>query len=180
MPKKNEEGSSSFASRSFRRAADLSRWSSGVRAANAAVEAFQTEGQRQQRTKANMDFLDRLRTAEERDAAKGTRAAATSKATPSGLAPLAPGAAVPDQRVRPGEDTFREVDKARSEAKLVQREAAAKTRPKTRKLTTAELDLASELFWKSDKDASATIDRDDNLTLQKIITRMFQPWLLSV
>ena len=154
-------------SKSFKKAADLARWSSGHHAVSNAVEAFQTEGDRKQGRKSNEDFLKRLRSAEERDAANQQVPVAAARATTSSLPPLPPG-----MRKQPGGDTFREVHAAQREAKLAEREAAAKARGRTRKLSGAELELASELFWKSDADASATIDRDEwKVLMAEIATR---------
>ena len=128
----------------------------------------QTEGDRKQRRKSNEDFLKRLRSAEERDAANQQvpvrRCAGNDQQSPATAAWNAP--------KQPGGDTFREVHAAQREAKLAEREAAAKARGRTRKLSAAELELASELFWKSDADASATIDRDEwKVLMAEIATR---------
>ena len=79
--------------------------------------------------------------------------ATRAKLNDAGMKPLAPGASVPIHRVQPGDDTHREIAAVKREAALVQREAKAATRPKPRQLSAAELDLASELFWRHDADA---------------------------
>lgn len=140
-------------SKSFKQVASLAKWSSGAQSATNILNFMAAQGAKKKHTAGNEDFLTRLAGAEARDAAE---AAKLQKLEQPKSGPA-------------GDETMREIEQA--EAALRQREAKMLKYAQKRPLSGAELEAASELFWKHDNDANAVIDRDEWATLINEVAR---------
>ena len=132
--------------KSFTRAAELARWSSGTKQ-QASILEYLSKGH-----KANDAFLSKLAGAEQRDEVKRDEEKRKPVVGPA------------------GQDTQREIDEAR-EAALRAREVAAGKLTRQRRPSIKEIEAASELFWAHDSDANATIDKDEWAALIEDVAR---------
>ena len=162
----------------------LARWSSTQHKAADAVGAMTRVAEKAQVDRSNKNFLLRLQAAEQRDDARaGGSQPQASSSPPQERSVLArsgfAAASVPLMRARPGEETHREIELAQKEAKLKERESVALARKlhgPARKLSASELQIASDLFYENDTDASATIDRSEwNALMQELARRTGKP-----
>ena len=135
---------------SFKKVASLARWSAGTEVQSNIVNYLQAGQGRRDRAGANDAFLSKLAGAEARDE--------QVKAAPEPI--IAPS----------GDETRREIAAAK-EAALRQREEAIHRTKGQRRLSAVEIAAASDIFWEHDRDASATIDKEEWVGMMQDVAR---------
>ena len=135
---------------SFKKAASLARWSAGSEVQSNIVNYLQAGQGRRNNADANDAFLSKLAGAEARDE--------QVKAAPKPI--IAPS----------GDETRREIAAAK-EAALRQREEAIHRTKGQRRLSAVEIAAASDIFWEHDRDASATIDKEEWVGMMQDVAR---------
>ena len=120
--------------------ADLARWSLAEGRTEEAVGLMK----KKHRRKKDKHFLEKLRDAEDRDDAAAAEAAEAAEAAST---------------------AFAAERKAKADAQLKEREAAAAQRDRRPAPSAEQIERTSELFWKFDEDVSGALDREEYLNL---------------